>query len=112
MQESTENAKLSMLQPSANGLADNKLTGRDMNMLLGLFAPNRYKIRNYEGYDITKLLDNHRELSVILNRNGTTCTTQLGFSGACNYFEELEKADKIDEKYYDYIVNKLRVINV
>jgi replicative DNA helicase len=103
--ESVENAKASMLQPSANGLGDNKLTGRDCNMMLGLFAPNRYRIRNYEGYDITKLLDNHRELSVILNRNGSTCSVQLGFNGASNYFEELEKPDKID---YDIIINKLR----
>lgn len=107
-QESTENAKLSMLQPSANGLGDNKLTGRDCDMMLGLFAPNRYKIRTYEGLDITKLLDNHRELSVILNRRGGSATTQLGFSGACNYFEELEKVDKIDSRYYDDLITKLR----
>lgn len=108
-QESTDNAKLSMLQPSANGLGDNKLTGRDCDMMLGLFAPNRYKIRTYEGLDITKLLDNHRELSVILNRRGGSATTQLGFSGACNYFEELEKVtEKIDQKYYEDIITRLR----
>lgn len=107
-QESTENAKLSMLQPSANGLGDNKLTGRDCDMMLGLFAPNRYKIRTYEGLDITKLLDNHRELSVILNRRGGSATTQLGFSGACNYFEELEKVEKIDQNYYEDIITRLR----
>lgn len=105
-QESVDNIKLDKLQPSANGLGDCKLSGRDCDLMLGLFAPNRYKIRNYAGYDITKLQDNHRELSVILNRRGASVSTQLGFSGASCYFEELPKYDKIEEKDYEYLVNK------
>lgn len=107
-QESTENVKLNMLQPSANGLADNKLTGRDCDMMLGLFAPSRYKIRSYEGYDITKLRDNYRELSVILNRRGNAVSTSLFFNGSSNYFEELpevhyfEKNPDLYEQYRTY----------
>jgi hypothetical protein len=96
--ESLENFKLERLQPTANGLADNKTNGRNFDMLLGLFAPNRYKIAKYEGYDITKLRDNHRELSVIFNRRGPALTTQLYFRGAANFFDELPSPHLFNEK--------------
>jgi hypothetical protein len=96
--ESTENFKLDKLQPSSNGLGDNKLTGRDCNVMLGLFAPYRHKIGKWEGYDITKLKDNHRELSVILNRHGPALTTQLYFKGNCGFFSELPPVELFNEK--------------
>lgn len=107
-QESVENLKLDRLQPSANGLGDCKLVGRDVDLMLGLFAPSRYKIREYEGYDITKLRDNHRELSVILNRRGGATTTQLGFNGASCYFNELPKSNEMTPDEYQEIMKKYR----
>lgn len=101
-QESVENLKLERLQPSADGLGDNKLTQRDCDMMLGLFSPARHKIRKYEGYDITKLKNNHRELSVILNRRGGSVATQLLFLGAVNYFQELPTPENID---YEKLLN-------
>ena len=78
------------LRPSADGLADCKLPSRDVDLMLGLFAPARYKIKTYNGYDITKLNDNYRELSIILNRKGIgNATVDLYFNGACNVFLEL-----------------------
>ncbi len=103
-QESVENIKLDKLQPSANGLGDCKLSGRDADMMLGLFAPSRYKIRNYEGYDITRLKDNHRELSVILNRRGHAVSTQLLFNGAVNYFEELPTVAEMTDEVYNKLL--------
>ncbi len=97
-QESTENFKLDKLQPSSNGLGDNKLTGRDVNIMLGLFAPYRHKIGKWEGYDISKLRDCHRELSVIVNRHGPALTTQLYFKGNCGYFAELPPVELFNEK--------------
>lgn len=87
--ESVENMKLNRLQPSADGLGDCKLTGRDVDVMLGLFAPVRHKITEYEKYDLRVLRDRHRELSVILNRRGGSISTQLYFNGAINHFEEL-----------------------
>ncbi len=77
------------LRPGADDLGDNKLTGRDADLLIGLFAPNRYKIKTYEGYDITTLKDNYRELSIIFNRRGSSTNLDLYFEGASNYFREL-----------------------
>ena len=99
-QESIENFKLEKLQPSADGLGDNKLTQRDCDMMLGLFAPYRHKIKKYSGYDTLKLKDIQRELSVILNRRGNSYSTNLAFLGAVNHFYELPKPDVID--YYKF----------
>ncbi len=78
------------LKPSADGLGDNKLTARDCNVLLGLFAPYRYGISTYNEYDIERLQDNYRELSVLFNRGGeSSITTDLYFNGAVNHFNEL-----------------------
>lgn len=89
------------LRPSPDGLADCKLTQRDCNVMLGLFAPHRYKIENYEGYDIDKLGDSYRELCVMLNRSGSGfINLDLYFNGASNFFKELPPADKMEEKTY------------
>ena len=71
--------------------------------MLGLFAPARYKIKSYNGYDITKFNDNYRELSIILNRKGIgNASIDLYFNGAINYFLELPEPTNIKElsKYY------------
>jgi len=109
-QEGVENAKMHMLQPSANGLADNKKTGRDADLILGLFSPARFRIANYPnltGYSIADrtrtqypLLNNYRELSVIFTRRGDSINTSLFFNGASNYFKELPKPDNMNETIY------------
>lgn len=95
---------IAKLRPSPDGLADCKLTQRDVNTMFGLFAPHRYKIDNYEGYKISELGDNYREFSVMLNRNGSGfINLDLYFNGAINFFKELPAADKISEADYKKI---------
>lgn len=106
-QEGVENAQANMLRPSANGLADNKLTGRDCNMMLGLFSPFRFRRAEWEGYNIKRLKDSYRELSVILNRNGGSIMTDLYFDGAVNYFTELPKADQMTETIYSNLEKRI-----
>lgn len=66
--------------------------------MFGLFAPHRYKIENYEDYNIDLLGDNYRELSVILNRSGTGfINLDLFFHGACNYFHKLPSKMSSDD---------------
>lgn len=94
------------LRPSADGLADNKLTGRDCNLMIGLFDPHRYKIENYANYDIVKMKGFYRELSIILNRDGkSNMAVDLFFDGASNYFAELPKSSERDEinRMYEYV---------
>lgn len=78
------------LRPSTDGMADCKLTIRDCDLAIGLFAPNRYGLKTYNGHDLTKLKDNYRELSILLNRRGAgSQCVDLYFNGACNFFREL-----------------------
>lgn len=80
------------LRPSPDNLANNKEIGRDCDYMLGLFAPNRYGLKTYDGYDLVKLKDCFRELSIIYSRHSAgSQLIPLLFLGACNYFEELPR---------------------
>lgn len=105
-QESLDNKKNNKLRPTVDGLADNKLSVRDANVVLGLFSPFRHEMPEYYGYDITKFKDNIRFLEIIVSRDGgggTLCP--LYFDGAVNYFRELPVSHNYNEleKVYAYI---------
>ena len=68
-QEGNESFKIGRVRPSVAGLGDSKYTSRDSNVVLGLFSPFRFALREYEGYDITKFKDNIRFLELIVNRD-------------------------------------------
>lgn len=91
--ESLDAFKEKKLRPTAQGLADTKYSGRDCNVLLGIFSPFRHELPEYKGYDITRLRDNCRFLEVILNRGGSA-GGQIGlfFDGATCNFAELPKS--------------------
>jgi len=93
-QESIENKKFNKLKPTLDGLADNKLTARDANVILGLFSPFRHEIPDYYGYDITFFKDNIRFLEILGGREGGAgAICPLYFDGAVNYFKELPLPD-------------------
>lgn len=92
-QESVENMKANRLKPSLDGLADNKLTARDADIVLGLFSPYRHKIKTYpekDGYNTMYFKDNIRFLEVLASREGGgNSLCPLYFDGAVNFFKEL-----------------------
>lgn len=82
------------LEPSLDGLGEHKLTQQDANIVFGLFAPNRYNIANHLGYDITRIRDNYRSLSILKDRDGTAnIKVPLFFNGATDFFREMPKLD-------------------
>ena len=98
------------LEPSMEGLGDSKLTSRDANIVLGLFAPNRFGIKESYGYDIRRLKDNFRLLSILKNRDGdSNIKVPLFFNGAVDFFSVLPKVDDKEgiQKVYTYL-NKIR----
>lgn len=109
-QEGVDNVRADMIRPSGNGLGENKLTARDCNMMLGLFSPFRFRRAAWEGYDITRLKDSYRELSVVLNRNGKTVMTDLYFDGCCNYFKELPPPEDMTPELYSNLEKRI-IIN-
>lgn len=94
------------IRPSAQGLGDSKYISRDCNILLGLFSPFKFEIKEYKGYDITKFRDNIRFLEVLVNRDGEMGgLCPLFFDGAVSSFMELPKPnDNVElNKVYSYI---------
>lgn len=88
--QSNESFKLDRLAPHPGNLADNKTTKNDIDVMIGIYAPWRFKQKAYLGYDITLFKDNIRFLEVILNRSGSVGgICPLYFDGAVNHFKEL-----------------------
>ena len=109
--EGNEAFKLGKVRPSVAGLGDSKYTSRDSNVVLGLFSPFRFSLKEYEGYDIIKFKDNIRFLEVCVNRDGEMGgICPLFFDGAVCHFHELplptDKAGlSIEYKYLEKIRN-------
>lgn len=109
-QEGIEHMKANQVMPSLNGLADNKLTQRDADVILGLFSPFRYGIKQYpekNGYNIMKFRDQIRFLEILASREGGgNSLSPLLFDGAVNFFMELPPPDeqnKIEQIYRKFL---------
>lgn len=86
------------LEPSLDGLGDNKTIARDVNIALGLFAPDRYKITEHNGYDITRFRDRYRSMNIMKSRDGiANKKLPLFFNGAVDFFKELPKVDDLEK---------------
>ena len=110
-QQSVENQsldafKLTRIRPTPSGLADCKDTRYDCSVMLGLSNPYAMEVKNFLGYDITKLKDSQRFFEVMLARFGAMNSIKgLYFDGAVSYFDELPKPDDTPflERIYKYI---------
>lgn len=95
------------VKPTLNSLGDNKLVARDMHLILGLFAPDRFGISTYQGYNISKLKDNYRSI-IILKSNFSQANIEVPFFflGSSSYFSELPKVENMTTKEYEkYSIN-------
>lgn len=92
----------SKLEPSLDGLGDNKKTQRDADEVIGIFAPDRYEIPKHRGYDIQKLQDNYRSGMILKCRYGASnVRVGLLFNGAVGQFTELPPAATMQEEDYE-----------
>lgn len=92
--EGNEAVKLGRYTPSISSLGDSKYGARDSNLVLGLFSPFKFALKEYNGYDITKFRDNIRFLEVCINRDGQMGgVCPLFFDGAVCQFSELPRPD-------------------
>lgn len=113
-QESIQNAQFNRLQPTLDGLAENKLTQRDVNYAFGLFSPFRHKIQHYpdkDGYNILSYGDHLRFLEIMASRSGGgNVITPLLFHGAVNWFEESKGPNAASDlaiiKYYNHTLKQ------
>ena len=104
--ETIDAFKENKLKPTVTGLADSKYTARDANLVLSLFTPFNYELREYMGYDITKFRKNITFLEVLVNRDGESNNiAPLYVDGSVTYFNELPlPTDKeAIDKVYNFI---------
>lgn len=93
-QESNESLKRNKGMPTKSNLADSKYPSRDTVYMFGVYSPASNNISDYGGYDIERLKDNVRFVTMMVNRNGTPGSIlPLGFLGQAGWFEELPKPD-------------------
>lgn len=96
------------LEPSLDGLANNKETQRDADNVFGLFAPDRYQIEECDNYRVDVMQDHFRVLLILKSRDGeSNVRTPLFFDGATNYFKEMPRVENSNEveKVYQYVQN-------
>ena len=87
--ESIDSMKLNRTRPTTAGLGDSKYTSHDANIVLGVFSPFRFGLKEYLGYPIDRFRDHFRTLEVLVNRDGELGgIIGLFFDGAtCNWAE-------------------------
>lgn len=96
------------LEPTLNGLGINKNTQQEDDLVIGLFAPARYNIAKYRGYDISKLGNNFITMIFLKDRHYGcgNLYVPLYFKGSTNYFEELPRAEEFikNPKLYEKFI--------
>jgi len=98
-QEGLERFKEAKLEPSLDGMGDNKLTSRDANQIFSIFSPARHHLPYYKGYDINRLGDHFRTLSILGGRDGGAgVMIPVYFDGAVNYMREMPSPKYNNEK--------------
>lgn len=104
--ESVESVKFNRTRPTTAGLGDSKYTSHDANIVLGLFSPFKFGLKDYLGYPIDKFKDHFRTLEVLVNRDGELGgIIPLFFDGAVCDWAELPRHDNTTEmgKVYAYL---------
>lgn len=96
------------IKPDQEGLADNKYTSRDCDLMVSLFYPKRYNVEKYDTIDLTRIGESHREFMINLNRNGiSNAGIQLFFLGSSSHFSELPKImTEFDYNNYEHIIKR------
>lgn len=97
--------KAGRLEVSLSDSAGNKEVSRDQSLVLSLFDPVRYGISKHLGYDIVKLNNYYRSLSILKNRYGQSNISKgLIFDGKSGMFSELpHPSDEKIKKVYEVI---------
>ena len=104
---SADRFKMDMIEPKLSDFKDTGNTQQDANVIMTLFSPRRHEVQDFRGYDITKLKDRFRSVSILKNRDGEAdVRIGLQFVGEVGYFRELPKASVFkgrDDLYRDVV---------
>jgi hypothetical protein len=82
-------------------LGNSKESQRDHILIFGIWAPNRYGITSYEGYNITRLKDAYRSIIILKsNISETNKEIPMYFDGATSVYKEYPKFEDMTEEIY------------
>mgnify|MGYP003640932309 CR=1 FL=1 len=82
------------VEPTLDGLANNKEIQRDDYVVIALHSPDRFGFTEYDGYDIDRMRDTFRVAIIRKNRLGVPNKyVPMIFDGATNRFVELPFPD-------------------
>ena len=108
---------LAKILPTLDGVADNKIVVRDDQIVIGLFAPERFGLETFKGFDIDNNTpesfgDSFRSITILKSRFGMpNVTLPLYFDGKHNIFKELPTPKDKDynvkmKEYYKLLKEK------
>jgi hypothetical protein len=98
------------LEPTIDGLGDNKTNSRVYDFILGLHNPAKYNFTAHKEYNVAKLGDNYRCLHM-LSGMFSSGNKHIGlyFDGAVGDFYELPKSSELkDQLQMDRYLKKMR----
>jgi len=101
--ESDERHKTGRLTPTLKDFGDSKYTTRDANVIMTLFSPYRYKLEQFQGYNVAALGNSFRSLEILENRDGEpNVNLGLNFIGPCGTFRELPMSSEMNTARNEY----------
>ena len=98
---SADRFRLDRVEPQLSDFKESGNTQEDANVVLALFSPQRYEIPKFREYDVLRLKNRFRSVSILKNRDGEADKIMgMGFIGEVGNFFELPKgADMTDSDY-------------
>lgn len=100
------------VEPMLEDFKESGSTQEDADVVLALFDPIRYKVEDYTGYDLEKLIDSfggkfYRSMRLIKNSYGEDdIRVGLAFMGAIGMFKEMPKLNETNDGTYEEITSK------
>lgn len=98
---SADRFKLDRVEPQLSDFKESGCTQEDANIVLALFSPKRYELGKYRDYNINRLGNRFRSLSILKNRDGEADKViGMKFLGEIGHFDELPRAVEMTEDDY------------
>ena len=93
---SLEAYKANKITPTQKGCADSQDPPKDCDMMIGITNPDAFDMKEFKGYNITKLGDSARFINIPLGRDSASnVVLGLYFDGATGFYKALPKPDDV-----------------
>ena len=98
---SADRFKIDRVEPQLSDFKESGNTQEDANVVLALFSPQRYEIPTFRDYNVTRLRNRFRSVSILKNRDGEADKILgMQFIGEIGSFTELPKGLEMTEEDY------------